>query len=241
MKRILFRKLFRSRKTNMKDTSPIKISLQKRLYNYRRFFCLLFLFLITLPIHSQENPSITKTLNGKKSIYFTWDSKTTFITNEYAQVKSIKLGLDFGGKTKFGLGYNWYKGSIVREFDFLEGKPTANLKFRYVSLFAEHVYFINKRWEASIPAQIGLGTMHYQKEFSTDKISGAGGAVFIYEPSSVLIIRFLKYFGAGLGLGYRLAIQSGSNPLNEQLHSPIIMVRTKLYFNDLVNDFKELF
>lgn len=240
MKKTLFRKPYRSGMMSMKDIKTYLLSqYKKRLSPNRRFFCFLILLVFFMPLRAQVR-HYTDSFKEKRSFYFTWDSKITFITNRYAQVKSIKCGFDFGGgKTKFGIGYNWYKGPIVRTFDGPEGSTlTANFKFRYASIFTEYLYFKNDKWEATIPAQVGVGIMQYNQEFTKNRIPGAGGVFLVYEPASTITYRFLRYFGIGVGLGYRLVIMLGDNPQNEQLHSPVIMLRSKLYFDTLLADFK---
>lgn len=223
---------------NMTDTNQLKNIIKKRLFHCKRFFSFVA---VLLPLCSIAQNDFTASLKTKRTAYFTWDSKITFISNEYAQVKSVKLGFDFGGKTKFGIGYNWYKGDIVRRLGNPGAQVNGNLKFRYLSIFTEYVYFLNHKWEATIPAQAGMGFMQYNKEFTHDKISGAGGFFLTYEPASTLVYRFLRYFGAGLGIGYRLVLLGGSNPLKENFQSPVIMVRTKVYFDRLVKDVRNLF
>lgn len=223
--------------TNEKIRSPYK----KRLLPCRRFFCFWCVFVMHTGTTVAQVRKYTDSFREKRSLYFTWDSKITFITNRYAQVKSIKLGFDFGGKTKFGLGYNWYKGNIVREFV----RPqypylSANFKFRYLSVFTEYLYFINEKWEATIPAQVGMGLMQYNKEYTGEKVDDAGGFFMLYEPSSTITYRFLRYFGVGAGIGYRLVLLFGNNPQKEHLQSPVIMLRTKLYFDYLMRDVKKL-
>lgn len=225
---------------NMTDTSHIKNIVKKRLFHCKRFFS--FVVMLCMPFmqtHAQND--FSESFKTKRTFYFTWDSKITFISNEYAQVKSVKLGFDFGGKTKFGVGYNWYKGDIVRGLGEPGKQVHANLKFRYVSIFTEYVYFLNDKWEATIPAQAGIGFMQYNKEFTNDKVPGAGGFFMTYEPASTLVFRFLRYFGAGLGIGYRLVLLTGNNPLKENFQSPVIMVRTKVYFDRVMKDIKSLF
>jgi len=39
-------------------------------------------------------------------------------------------------------------------------------------------------------------------------------------------------------LGYRLVILFGHNPHKENFQSPVIMIRTKLYFDTIMADFK---
>ncbi|HYG51436.1 MAG TPA: hypothetical protein VD905_11060 [Flavobacteriales bacterium] len=213
---------------------------KKRLFQCKRFFSLVVV-LCMLFTKTTAQTDYTESFKAKRTFYFTWDSKITFISNEYAQVKSVKLGFDFGGKTKFGLGYNWYKGDIVRTLGGSGNPLHGNLKFRYLSIFTEYVYFLNDKWEATIPAQAGMGFMQYNKEFTKEKIPGAGGFFLTYEPASTLVFRFLKYFGAGLGIGYRLVILTGKNLLKENFQSPVLMIRTKIYFDKVMHDVRKLF
>lgn len=206
-----------------------------------RFFCLVLFLSPNNFLFSQGVDGFTNSFKSKRSFYFNWDSKITFVSNEIAQVKSIKLGFDFGGKTKFGLGYNWYKGDITRTFLNESKSFEGALKFRYASIFTEYVYFLDKRWEATIPAQIGAGIMQYNALDAKTRIAGTNGVFFLYEASSTLVYRFLRYFGVGLGIGFRLVVLTGPNEYGENLQSPIIMIRTKMYFDHIIADFKKRF
>ena len=226
---------------SMKGIKRQKKNFKKRLYFCKRFFCFVFFLIQFSTLFSQSSLDFENPFKAKKSFYFTWDSKITFISNEFAQIKSVKLGFDFGGKTKFGIGYNWYKGDMVRNFGEDYTVDFAKLKFRYASIFTEYVYFLNRHWEATIPAQIGLGSLSYIGEADKLKKQDAGGLFMLYEPSSTLTYRVLRYFGVGLGVGYRLVILNGDNPFKENFQSPIITIRTKIYFDTVMEDLKKKF
>lgn len=223
------------------DINPQKKYLKKRLNFFRRFFCFTLILFFSNFLFAQSVDDFANSLKAKRSFYFTWDSKATFISNEYAQVKSLKLGFDLGGKTKFGIGYNWYKGDISRPFSTSESAFRGRLKFRYASIFTEYVYFLNDKWEATIPAQIGFGITQYNHPTTKEKLDGAGGFFLVYEASSTLVYRFLRYFGAGLGVGFRLVLLTGDNPYKENFQSPVLTLRTKVYFDRVVADFKKKF
>lgn len=214
---------------------------KKRLFSFKRFFYLVMFLLLNFNSNSQDIIDYKNSFKSKRSFYFTWDSKATIISNEYAQIKSLKLGFDFGGKTKFGIGYSWHKGNIIRKFDFLSPSFDGKLKFRYASIFTEYVYFLDKHWEATIPAQLGLGIMQYDYVDTKDKILNSGGVFMLYEASSTLTYRVLRYFGLGLGIGFRLVLLTGNNTFKENLQSPTLSLRTKIYFDRVVEDFKKHF
>ncbi len=216
----------------------LKYMNKKRSLFNGRFFCLFVCFSFLYPsLYSQMVDAVNKELSREKSVYATWDSKTTFISNKVAVVKSVKLGFDFGGKTKLGVGYNWYKGKL----SFIPDGENKDffLKIRYVSVFAEHLYFESRRWEASIPVQLGAGILNYYDDIK-NKYNKAGGLVFLYEPSSAILFKFLRYFGVGGGIGYRLVVYTGPNPNKEQMQSPIFYIRTKIYFNKIWRDLKRI-
>ena len=61
--------------------------------------------------------------------------------------------------------------------------------------------------------------------------------VITYEPAITFQYRFLKYFGAGLGVGYRLMLKP--NPqIEEKFTSPVYILKTKIYFQDIWQDIK---
>jgi hypothetical protein len=63
------------------------------------------------------------------------------------------------------------------------------------------------------------------------------GLLVLYEPYSIGIYKFTPWFGLGFGIGYRLVLV-GNKTINENINSPIYVVKAKLYASELLKFFK---
>jgi hypothetical protein len=230
----LFRKRFRWDLMSMMFINNIKRNLHKRPFPLRfgRFFYCMLFFLCTFSARAQLMEDLRTCFTHKPSLYFTWDSRYTFISTQVAEVGSVKAGLDFAGTGKVGLGYNWYTGNLQRQIATGEGLFNYQLKMRYGTAFIEYCYFRNKKWEASIPVQFGIGWISFDRTATEQKENMHGRMIFFYEPMSTIQYRFLKFFAAGGGIGIRLAV-TRNDAFFLNYNSPVFVIKTRFYFGDL--------
>lgn len=200
--------------------------------------CVWAVMLYPLSASAQLTDSIRASFQHKPSPYFNYGSQYSFISNQFAGISYVKLGVDYGGITRFGVGYNWLNRKFPERVILHEGKPVeANLFVRYFSFFAEYTYFRTYRWEASIPAQIGLGVAgHAYSPNGHRQVLGSRFFV-LYEPIMTIQYRFFRYFAAGGGVGYRIMLTNRS-ALDEKFTSPLLVLKTRFYFGDLWTDVK---
>ena len=59
--------------------------------------------------------------------------------------------------------------------------------------------------------------------------------IIIYEPAMTIEYKFLKYFGIGGGVGFRLAIKSNQQ-IKESFTAPEYILRFKIYSGDIYKD-----
>lgn len=163
------------------------------------------------------------------------DSRHSFINQRGVKTAGVKVGIQFADKLSFGIGYNqlWSPLSSTISQNGLQTK--VRLGFYNFSPYVEYVFFRDKKWELSIPVQIGIGSSYYSNK------SGAGADrlreefVMSYEPAITFQYRVLKYFGAGFGIGYRLMVVPNQQ-LNEKFTSPVYIFKTRIYFQDILRD-----
>lgn len=160
-----------------------------------------------------------------------FDTRNSFISNQYAKIHGIKVGLSFNKTTNIGLGYHWMpKRSIDLDPQNLN---KIDLKFGYAIAFFEYNFYKSKRWSAEIPVQIGLGKAQYTDvDFGVTK---ASSWIIIYEPAMTIEYKFLRYFGLGGGVGFRLAIKTDQQ-INESFSAPEYILRVKIYFGDIYKE-----
>lgn len=190
--------------------------------------------LLFLQARAQLIDSIAKSFESRPSLYFNYGSQYSFISNQFAAVQNIKIGLDYGKTFKLGIGYNW----LTKKFP-LRNRTVENLysqcrlHVNYFTVFAEYTFFRNYHWEATIPAQIGFGWANYQRV--AGGVQSPNKFFIAYEPVMTIQYRFWKYFGAGCGIGFRL-ITINRTVIQEQMFSPIVLIKSKLFVADLWRD-----
>ena len=198
----------------------------------RTFFILILSFFI---FSSQGNAqlfdSIRTSLDYKPKFLVKFDTRNSFISNQYAKIHGIKVGLSFNKTTNIGIGYHWMpKRSIDLDPQNLN---KIDLKFGYAIAFFEYNFYKSKRWSAEIPVQIGLGKAQYTDvDFGVTK---ASSWIIIYEPAMTIEYKFLRYFGLGGGVGFRLAIKTDQQ-INESFSAPEYILRVKIYFGDIYKE-----
>ncbi len=199
---------------------------------------ILFLLIIVPPFHSfaQEfEEELREAIHKRPTLEARYDSRNSFVNQTGVRVSGFKLGVQFDNKLSFGLGYNFLSSSIKKDIISEGNLYYVELEFRYFSPYIEYVFYRDNKWELSIPVQFGFGTSYYgnENEAGPDKFNE--GFIMTYEPAIAFQYRFLKYFGAGFGVGYRLMVKP-NRQIDEKLTSPVYIFKLKLYFQDLMRD-----
>ena len=173
--------------------------------------------------------SIGESLKEKPKLYFNYGTRNSFITNQYAKVRDIKAGLTYNKQFTLALGYSWLNSNFEST---LKNGEIGKLKMRYVTPYVEYSFLEKKNIEVTIPVHLGVGVSFYQDD---NKTQYNKSFILTYEPAMTVTYRFLKYFGVGGGLGYRLML-IGNNSINENFTSPIYLLKAKLFFGDIYHD-----
>jgi hypothetical protein len=164
------------------------------------------------------------------------DTRGSFISNRNVSFWGVKVGLEHAGRFQYGIGYSFLFTRVeqVRHVDGL-GDVDTHLRFGYFTPYVEYAFYQRGPWEVRIPVQFGIGggSVIY-RDADGDKQKLARATVFLYEPSMTVQYRFLKYFGANAGWGYRLVF--GGSDLGERLTAPIYLFGVKVFFGDLWRD-----
>ncbi len=177
--------------------------------------------------------SIKSSFEYKPKLLIKMDARNSFVTASFARIKGVKVGLSYHKTFKFGLGYSWMKT------DFYPNafNDSTNLRFSYANVFMEYTFFQTKHWLFEIPVQLGIGRISYK---DPEGLILQKQWVPIWEPAMTFEYIFLKYFGVGVGAGYRLVIKP-KLPIVEKFTSPIYIFKFKIYFGDIYKDVKKHF
>ena len=186
---------------------------------------ILFMILVSTVGHAQISDSIFSILKDKPTFFAKLDTRGSFVSNRHVRLNGIKAGLVFENKLKVGLGYSWLRTNYT---PFYNGNH-VDLKSRNFSTFIDYIFYTQDKLQLNANLQLGLGNLYY--DLDGEKVARSF-AVF-YEQSATVEYRIIKYFGIGLGVGYRLVAFSKKR-INENLSSPVYIARFKLYFGDMI-------
>ncbi|MBI2967449.1 MAG: hypothetical protein HYY40_06520 [Bacteroidetes bacterium] len=161
-------------------------------------------------------------LRQKPKITVNLDTRNAFITNGRVKFTGIKAGLDFGKTIKFGAGYHFLQTPIYRD--------TLQFRVAYVALYGEYIFLKSKRWEFSLPVQLGAGNSSYEY---TDNTTGLKNRInekmiVLYEPALAAQYKFFKWLGFGMGMGYRIMLVN-NKAIDEKMTSPIYVFHLKVF------------
>ncbi len=177
---------------------------------------------------------LAKTINtNKPAVLFRIESRNSFIANSGVHITGIKLGASYGPNLNMGLGYHFLNNrSSERIVRNLGHTDETDLGLEYVSAFIEYRFYNKGRYSVAIPLQLGFGSASYQ--LSAKEIAQLT-PVILYEAMLNGEMKFFKYFGGGVGLGYRVCLLN-NNAYGLRMNSPIYNVRFNVYFQELYRD-----
>lgn len=158
------------------------------------------------------------------------EARTSFITGRPVQVRGVQGGAHFGERVTVGLGYHWLQSRLVEVDGNAEEK---RLLFRYVAPFFEYNFLHKQRWLVSIPLRVGIGGSSVRA--SDGKLDRGG--ILLYEPAMTVEYQFLKYFGIGVGAGYRLMLVN-NKAINQSFNSPVYLFKFRVQLGKIYADLK---
>jgi hypothetical protein len=204
-------------------------------------FIISFIF-ITLVNHSfsqQFEEELKAAIKIKPKFEFRLDSRNSFISSSGVRIFGVKIGAQFDNRLSVGIGYNRLSSEIKnKNIEWYGLVLNGNLSYNYISPYIEYVFYQDEKWEISIPVQFGIGNSFYDNTSNLGPNKLSFKTVLSYEPAITFQYKFLEYFGAGMGVGYRLMIIPNKE-IEERFTSPVYLFKFKVYFQDLIYDLKE--
>ncbi len=210
---------------------------------YKRIAINLLFFFCCLLYETQAQTTldtIKDCLKQKPQPFGKLDSRNSFISNSRAKIFGVKLGLNYGNRLHFGIGFNQlYQPSndFNKQVHYINSNNitdsiNAVLKLYYFSTHIEYVYYQNQHWQFSIPLQIGIGKTLYQYKLLGEKKQFETTVVFIYEPAVSIEYKFVKWAGVGADVGFRF-MATDYRRLNQKFNSPTYAFKLLIYYNEI--------
>jgi len=168
------------------------------------------------------------------------DNRSSFVRTSQklsVNVGGVQGGLVYKNKHTMGLGFYSITGSQSGEVvsDDQKQKINLNLAMSYATVFYEYNFLNTKRWEISVPAEIGGGS-YRQTATDTGGIKVAG---FDTTSKSILLLgtgvkvsfRIFKWLGLGAMGGFRVV--GGNEPKKINLNGFVYSYGIEIYFGRL--------
>lgn len=204
-----------------------------------------YLFFIVVFIHSNKShaqflDTLELIFKNKSSIDVRLESRNSFIENGRALITGVRAGIAFQRKLRIGGGVSWLK-SDVSDYGYNLLKNNKNdsglyfLKLAYLCYYIDFVFHKTKRWQLSVPIQVGTG-MHWFQSTKPYRLSGPEKKRFLllYEPGISTQFKIFRWFGLGADVGYRFTLKNNKyvgNKFNSPTYAfKILFWLDQLYF-----------
>lgn len=197
---------------------------------------ILFLF-FSFSVKAQWLDTLTLLMHSKPSIDVRMESRYSFIEHTATKVTGVRLGISFRRKLRIGGGYSWLDADVSEKITTTDAYGnfliTDNyFKFGYVCYYVDFVFHKTKRWQLSVPIQVGTGAYWTQYNNGSQLIKSKKRLLLFYEPGITVQFKATKWCGLGLDVCGRLALRN-TNYVGEKLNSFIIAPKLLIWFDQI--------
>lgn len=202
--------------------------------------------IVSIPVISKAQvvDTIHTAMKTKPKIIFRFDSRNSFIDNSRAKIFGWKIGVEFNNLIRIGGGFsslvsnhNPSLDKVIYEENLIDTFRIAELQFDYICYFIDYIFFSTRRWEFSVPVQIGIGGSKYEYMDENSKLQVHNAkSVIMFEPAISIQYKITKWFGLGAGAGYRLMLIN-NRAIDKKFNSPIYIFKFKVFLGDIVRSF----
>lgn len=197
---------------------------------------IIFLF-ITCSLKGQFLDTFKVFLRARPSISARLESRYSFMNNSPTKVSGVRLGLSFKRKLRVGIGYSWLDTDVSEKklITDIYGKSRFTddyFKFGYVCYYADFVFHKTKRWQLSVPIQLGTGMYWTQYSDGKNSIKSKKRLLLFYEPGITVQFKITRWCGLGLDACVRLALRN-TNYVGNKLNSFVLAPKFLIWFDQI--------
>ena len=202
-----------------------------------RVITIIIFLIISFTIKGQFLDTFKVFLKSRPSIDARLESRSSFLNNSPTKVSGVRLGLSFRRKLRVGIGYSWLDTDvkdaklITDAFGNLR-YTNEYLKFGYVCYYADFVFHKTKRWQLSVPIQVGTGMYWTQYNDGLKTIKSKQRLLLFYEPGITVQFKATKWCGLGLDVCARLALRN-TKYVGEKLNSFVLAPKLLIWFDQI--------
>lgn len=225
---------------------------------FLRFVFLLFIFLSSFLLGVSSGEASAQTLDSIRSSFHTrphltggFGTNTSFINGFDSPIFNLYGGLDFNHHIRTGVGLSWlqlspyktgrnnspfYLDKIITDVKGRSDTVHPALSFRYFDVYAEYIFYKSKRWQFSVPLQLGIGNSKYEYRYKGATFTEYKHLVFLYQPAVSGYYRIFPWFGVGLDVGYRFMIINNKY-IGGKFNSPVYNAYAIVFWDSLYKMF----
>ena len=187
-----------------------------------------------------RRPNITRLPHNRFVVQY--DSRYSILNRHFTTVNGLKLGLEFKSRFRAGAAIYFLSTGVPSR----QAKPDnaaedadAEIRFRYLAVYAGYVLLEKQRWEISANLQLGLGSAYVLYEANDgDFDKTPRDFLGIVEPTLAAQYRVFRWGGFGTGLGWRQPVFV-PRAIQKELNGPVFYLRANLFLGELFKVLKE--
>ena len=134
-----------------------------------------------------------------------YDSRYSIINRHFTTINGLKLGIEFKNRFRTGAAIYFLSTGVPTR----RAKPEnaaedadAELRFRYLAVYAGYALLGTKRWELSANLQLGTGSAYVRYQNAAGDLDKTPrGFLGVVEPAMAAQLRVFRWAGVGTGLG----------------------------------------
>ncbi len=200
-------------------------------------FFFIFFILSCGHIQAQFIDSIPDILKSRPSVNVRLETRNSFIANNRAKISGIRLGLNFKNKLRMGLGYSWLSSDVTEKKAIIDVYGNTQivdnyLEFGYAAYYVDFVFHKTKRWQLSVPLQLGTGLSWFEYRNGVHLIKSKKYLLLLYEPGVSVQFKIFPWLGLGTDIAYRFTLKN-SRYVGEKLNSPTYGFNLMIWFDQL--------
>lgn len=203
----------------------------------KAFAVILLLLLPPVALRCQFLDSLTTAIHRKPGLDARLESRNSFITNGRAKISGVRLGVIFQRKLRIGGGYSWLNSPVYRDKQIINTEGNTEtvrdyLKFGYLCYYVDFVFYKTKRWQLSVPIQLGTGLSHFEYTSGNRLYKSRNYFLLLYEPGITVQFKVFKWVGLGADVAYRFTLKNNSY-IGEKLSSPTYAFKLLVWFDEI--------
>lgn len=218
------------------------------------FFILIITTTYFTGVTNAQTDSTYKAPKKQKDLKFLFgfDSRISWILDSRTRFDGVKIGVEYLGKDRVGIGFYAIKNPIVLRNRpvVIDSIPVFNgfdtvmapivdtldlfLDYRYTSIFLEHIIVSKKKYEITVPMHLGGGQSNISYFHPSDNKSRSllHFGFLVTEISITGHYKIFPWIGIGSGIGYRSMVTRDKD-VKRAFDAPIIVFKLKLFLGDL--------